>query len=708
MELKDMEFQMRQVRLDVVETTQYDPGKALQQIFDLLKVKDDTQRFVALSLMKYLLEGNGSLQRNIPVLMQCWTAIPPTFLTRIFKSQAQASTDPNAKNLFELAVSIVHSFIVLLQNHLSVILPKGMGTGLRKHWKQRVEAEMSGITSSPQVIRTLIFQTFLSFAHTVEGASVLTEVEDWTPLLYYFPGNILVKDMFWTTYMTLGKAGDQVSIDKVSRSFGKNFAVLASIWAKEPVTILEDFFEYIVNSILAKVPVEIYRPTSAWLEPLVKLIVTSTVTPRKGPAFPKLKAKAVKLASILTRIHPVKTTELLFSPNIRQENASSAKPLSYLFLKLILVDIKSTIPSLLEQINATTYRSTSERLACSYDILSAFTNYLVGAAEDTNPDLPLFAPDLLLQLRTDISQTLSLTIEYLRDCYDASIGGAPGLHPSSRAPTMALTWDYPTGFPNDLLIPAQIRALALWIREDDGEDLRKEAAGITDVLLNLYSPSDTSTSTATNPRNGEDPSHEIEVALEGICNTSEGIHAFISENGYAKLLSKLSSLLTAASSSSSSSTDAKIDFDRGLGIQLLLLKISNSGEIGPTKEEYLSSILSLAAGMKLANGCPKGPQHPTDPADPASLQRAVEAVQARRRDEFLTGILDLAYDALGRASRGLRQKYRGLAEKVLSKAQKMAEREREEGYMEGQAGGVAESLGQVISGEGSGHGVHII
>lgn len=138
---------MRQLRLDVSGAAEYDPGKALQQIFDLLKTKDDTQRFVALSLLKTLLDGNRPLQRDISILTQCWKAIPPTFLTRLFKAQARASTDTEAKSMFELAVAIVHAFIVLLQNHLSVILPKDMGPGQLKYWKDRVEAEMAGVTS---------------------------------------------------------------------------------------------------------------------------------------------------------------------------------------------------------------------------------------------------------------------------------------------------------------------------------------------------------------------------------------------------------------------------------------------------------------------------------------------------------------------------------------------------------------------------------
>ena len=147
MDPRDTEFQIRQVRLDVSGGAEYDPGKALQQIFDLLKTKNDTQRFVGLSLLKTLLDGNAPLQRDVSILTRCWNAIPPTFLTRLFKAQVRASTNMEAKSMFELAVAIVHAFIVLLQNHLSVILPQDMDPEQLKFWKKRAEAEMAGITS---------------------------------------------------------------------------------------------------------------------------------------------------------------------------------------------------------------------------------------------------------------------------------------------------------------------------------------------------------------------------------------------------------------------------------------------------------------------------------------------------------------------------------------------------------------------------------
>ena len=89
------------------------------------------------------------------------------------------------------------------------------------------------------------------------------------------------------------------------------------------------------------------------------------------------------------------------------------------------------------------------------------------------------SPDLLLKLRRDIAETLSLTIEYLRDRYDNAITGVAGLHPSARpspdtvAPTgsvLSLPWDSTAPehrVTQDPLTLAELRTLSLWLRDDD-------------------------------------------------------------------------------------------------------------------------------------------------------------------------------------------------------------------------------------------------
>lgn len=107
-------------------------------------------------------------------------------------------------------------------------------------------------------------------------------------------------------------------------------------------------------------------------------------------------------------------------------------------------------------------------------------------------ELP-FSPGLLLRIREDISNTCSLTMEHLHDRFEAWEAGktirraGPGInsatghfefvHKDSGLPNMA----------EDPLVIQQLRMLSLWLREDDSEILRKEAAStMVKVILGLY------------------------------------------------------------------------------------------------------------------------------------------------------------------------------------------------------------------------------
>ncbi|KAJ4292248.1 hypothetical protein N0V88_005879 [Collariella sp. IMI 366227] len=131
------------------------------------------------------------------------------------------------------------------------------------------------------------------------------------------------------------------------------------------------------------------------------------------------------------------------------------------------------------------------RLASAFNVISHFIGYLVRSMDsDSSTEQNLswvLPPDLLLKLRKSISETVSLTAEYLRDRWDASVAGAMGLHPDARsgaANTSAgsrftLAWDSKSdNASDDPLILAAVRMMALWVREDENELLRREVAGL--------------------------------------------------------------------------------------------------------------------------------------------------------------------------------------------------------------------------------------
>lgn len=107
-------------------------------------------------------------------------------------------------------------------------------------------------------------------------------------------------------------------------------------------------------------------------------------------------------------------------------------------------------------------------------------------------DLP-FSPGLLLRMREDISNTCSLTMEYLRDRFEAweahktihrrgpdsiaATGRFESVHKDSGLPNMA----------EDPLVLQQLLMLSFWIREDDSDTLKTEAASnMVKVILGLY------------------------------------------------------------------------------------------------------------------------------------------------------------------------------------------------------------------------------
>lgn len=119
-------------------------GAALEQIFACLKVKDDTQRFVGLTLLMRYLEG---IQGEYKLIMQCWAAIPASFLTRLIRAKATNRKEDiqgkeEAQIQFELGITILHTFMSLLSTEsIEDILPGSNSTDrIRKSWKSRIEA----------------------------------------------------------------------------------------------------------------------------------------------------------------------------------------------------------------------------------------------------------------------------------------------------------------------------------------------------------------------------------------------------------------------------------------------------------------------------------------------------------------------------------------------------------------------------------------
>jgi hypothetical protein len=333
-----------------------------------------------------------------------------------------------------------------------------------------------------------------------------------------------------------------------------------------------------------------------WLPPLV------TVLRKLVAKKPTLAGRTAytQLAASLLQAYPERSTNLLFMDD-HSPNADS-KPFSYLFVNLLLIDLRSSFPSLLSKLNSAEYPAISQRLSVAFDVISSFIGFLVRRLDEETSTFPFsMPPDLLLKLRKDIAETMSLTIEYLRDRWDASIAGASGLDPSARAGTAAtstgthltLTWEsMKDSVTEDPLILAGIRALAIWIREDENENLRNETAGLMDMMIELYKSSS---------GGNLDFRYPVLLALEGIMATDDGAERFLGQQGWEVLFEDLSTILNRTLNdrdlgSSSASTEAA----RGLEIVRVLLAVVDHSSTSSPNEDWMLAVTTTAS-MKLAS-----------------------------------------------------------------------------------------------------------
>ena len=346
-----------------------------------------------------------------------------------------------------------------------------------------------------------------------------------------------------------------------------------------------------------------------------------------------------------------------------KDTDTDQKPRSYLFVTALLIDIRSTIPSLQEKLHSTEYSAISDRIARAYDIVSAFIGFLVQSLEamdngdedgSTTAISALLPVDLLMKLRRNISEMMSLTIEHLRDRYDSSTAGAAGLHPSARihnkgsSNLLPIAWDTSNGMFEDPLTLSQLRALSLWLREEENDALRREASGITDVLLALYQD-----------KSDQDFRYPVLLALEAVIETSEGVESFLREEGWALLASDLETLSPSS------------EYARGIEIVRVLLAVVEADVTGAAKEDWMP-VVEMARASVLHM------------SDASNLELGV-------------AICQLAVELMVRAPRGVRNRRR---DAVMDLRRHAVEVLKKEGSV---SGDLKDSLEEVVEGIDSLH-----
>lgn len=504
----------------------------------------------------------------------------------------------------------------------------------------------------------------LTLASTEQGSAALMSTDAWPQLIRSASQHQLALDVIKYAYLNMslsrvegldiGKAlngtiGDLVNAFEKSSDCSVFFQTLQEVFnslqidASPYLEVSPDFQPLNEEQLLLP-------QSPPWLGSLAGLIRQSCVG-RPRPTAAKTRKSALLLTASLLHLFPSSFPSVLFNEAPKSRIAQDSKPLTHLFIKLLLIEIRSTVPYLQERANSNDV-PTSDGLAASYDIITAFIGFLIqlldkedSASESddgtNHSSTSIFPPSFLLQLRADISEAMSITIEHLRDRLEnfASqfsplklIAPSPAENPSAK-------------ITQDPLTLSQLRTLALWLREDDNYALRKEAASITDTFLALYAL--------------EDPALEFRspvlIALEGTLAVPEGIEAFLAIDGWAILVQDLRAILAPPS------PDARA-VARGIEIVRVLLSIVESDVVGPAKEPWMDLINLIT------------PSSPNPKSNSKNKTASAPEPPPPLHWDLRIALAQLAVELLTRAPRNVRRRWMGAAAPVLAMARALVGR----------------------------------
>ncbi|KAI8958796.1 DUF1941-domain-containing protein [Daldinia sp. FL1419] len=628
-------------------------ASSIEKIQQLLKAKDDTSRFVGLALLKSVLDNSPELQSEKEVIISLWDSISPKFIDRLLRTGSHSSSEQkNSKDMLDLAIAVVHTFAVLLPDDAKQDA-KLLG---------RIPRLAKAVLYSSKETAQVIIETLLTLVSVPGGAKsfVDLDIDDWTPLIEIAPEHAHVLTIFiWAWERGPTGLDDEAAREAMRTKIDQGIQSFVSSFIGTDATSLLEFISHVLRNINEN----LIPRNPKWLGPVTKLIrnlSTNRPTAASRSAY-------TNCAGALLLLYPESTPQLLFL-----DEKDSSKPFSYLFINLILVDLRATLPSLLEKLNDPEYPRISQRLASALDILTAFIGQLISWMEELDNPKPgtkpadswlKMPPDLVLKLSSSIAETLSVTMEYLRDRWDASVAGARGLHPEARIGNAhtnsgshkTLAWDAKDeSAATDAFILSAIRAIALWVRDDDGDVLRKEGAGLMDMFMELYQSSGSNSSQPS----GLDYRLPILAALEGVVRTSKGIEAFNSYDGW-KTLS--GDMLTILGETSTSTALQEADIIRGTRIALVLQIVAENE--GTPPEDWMGVVTAVAA------------------YDAPNVE---DSIRNESLLDFQADVLQLVTTLLSNANPGMRRRYihsanaiRGIAEQLRGKADRNSETAKE-------------------------------
>ncbi|MCJ1265164.1 hypothetical protein MMC22_005039 [Lobaria immixta] len=628
-----------------------DLSQGLDQTLSLLKVLDDTYRFVGLALLKSILDNNVELLKDPEVIRRCWAAIPTRFLDRLLRAPSNEDRDKKESlSMVQLAVAVLHTFIVRFSEDLSDD-EKAVG---------KIEGLLDIVAWSPSDTRTQILQILLTLASKQTGSTVILCSERWAHLVDFAPQDDLALDVIKFAFLNtpsevlqkpdiLRKVNEtlshMVSPYRSTAMHPQLFQALHEIFSLLPLSVRS--YSTVFELLQVLTVEQVFPPSPLWLSSIAALIHQNIIELPKWNLIRDRKPTVLLTATLLHVFH-TEFANLLFNGPSTPSISQDSKPVSYLFVTLLLIDLREAVPTLRKGFSSNYFHSL-DAIAASYDIISTFIGFLVHFLDEEdpppeNPDNEIkqpsaspFPPFLLLQLRVDMSETMSLTIENLRERLENSYYDAKNLLPITPSHSKMAS---STPRQQETLTISQVRTLALWLREDDNEALRKEAASISNILLDLYGAESDQFLEFRSP---------VLIALEGIIKVPEGVEAFLAAGGWITLSGDLRAILT----STPSTDDRRASFTRGIEIVRILLDVVESDFVGPAKEDWMS-IVGIASV-----------------SSPSSFAVVDQTSFHIRRIDLQIATAQLAVELLVRAPRNVRRRAMPAARKLLHKAREI-------------------------------------
>ncbi|TQS38428.1 hypothetical protein Golomagni_01064 [Golovinomyces magnicellulatus] len=552
-----------------------DSSVLIEKIKNLFSAKEDTSRFVGFGLLKTVLD-NGQVIRDADKLQILWESVPSKFLDRLLRAQMNGKiSNQEAQYMVDLATSVLNVFVNLLPE---AYLKK-------KRLTSRIPSLIKALVNSSNKNTECIVQTLSVIVSHPEGSVELLNISDISPLVKTATHNPLVLNLFQYALLNLTTSDNEIDI--IRQKIDDVMSCLVVAFEKTDAVTFIGFFA----ELIPKLELSTLSPSPRWLKPLIGMIrnlVTKKPTVDGRTAY-------TNLAAGLLLVWPDECSKLLFGGFM--DTTVDSKPFSYFFVNLLLIDLRSSLPTLLSKLNSPDYHKASQRLSAAFDVVSSFIGFLVRSIDEPCQYNLNLTPDLLLKLRKNVAETMSLTIEYMRDRWDASVAGASGLHPSARSGTpgerLGITWgSIKEDVSTDPVIFAGIRTLAIWIREDENQNLRLESAGLMDMWIDLYH---------SNGRAQEDFDYRYSIAsaLEGIMCSFDGVESFLSHDGWGVLVHDLEKIIHNLSKLQISETEfLSKEANRGIQIVKNLLLVLDHPNIGTVEEAWMS-VVKLTAGTKI-------------------------------------------------------------------------------------------------------------